>query len=64
MPGAGYEFGTHGSMYESEFGIYHSNDPDTMVAQNPERYSLYDNRKRPNFVMDHWHVNKEFYRAM
>ena len=51
-------------MYEYEFGIYHSDDPATMVAENPERYSLYDNKERLNLVMDHSHVIKECYRAM
>ena len=44
VPGAGFEFGTHGALHESEFGIYHSDDPDAMIAENPERYSLYDHK--------------------
>ena len=64
VPGADFEFGTHGPMYESEFGIYYRDDPDAMVAEDPTRYSLYDNKKRPNLVMDHSHVIKEWRRAM
>ena len=32
MPGDGFENGAHGPIYETEFGIYYTDDPDAMVA--------------------------------
>ena len=50
-------------MYEAEFGIEHSDDPVTLINEDPKRYSFFEHKNATNLVMDNSHIIKECHRA-